>query len=134
MRSVAYADGTVARLHNGTNGNDERQIRWLASSETVGAHATSAGTVASTTIDASSVAETAPSTIRLRWCRAGLADGVSSEFAAIEHDGNRDSVRTATWTGGTSALDVIDLGHDAGSDTFAGLIGSVVVRAREAKL
>lgn len=134
LRSAGYADGTIARLHNGANGNDERQIRWLSSSETVGAHATGAASVSSTAIDASSVAEASPSTIRLRWCRAGLADGVSSEYVAIRHADNLGSVRTATWTGGTTALDVLDLGHDDGSGTFAGLIGAVTVRAREAKL
>lgn len=139
----ADQDGTLVNVANNSNSNDRRLIRW---NETSGSHdleaehwngsgaSDTAAELAGTTID-----EAQPYVARLRWNRAGLVDGLASAFTALRAEQPagtlvaQDAGRVVTFTASTTPIDVLELGHNDGSDVLAGLIFGVTLRAREEK-
>ena len=128
---------TLARLWNGSNANDNRQVRVNAGT-VEGKHATSGASNTSATIAVPTLDLGARYTARLRWARCGLVDGNSSEYTSIRIDNGVDvdtaTGRSSTWTASATEATQLDVGHDNGSDVATGHIARVRIRAREPRL
>jgi hypothetical protein len=126
-------EGTLARLHNGTDTDDAHRL-YATVSTSLFSHRDGSGAEI-----ISEISEDAdwdePRVLRGRWNRAGLLDAANA-FAGIVTDGGaatpQDFDRTTVWTPGTVVHDVLEIGHAGGGSTpWNGLIRKVVVRARE---
>jgi len=134
---VTQGTATIARAWNGANTNDNRQLR-LVTGNVVGKHSTGAGTNTDATISIAGIDTAIRYQARLRWQRVGLRDGTATEYtsARAEQGATVEAAtgRTADWTPSATALQIVDLGHDDGSDVATGVIGRVRLRAREPRL
>ena len=128
---------TLARAWNGTNANDNRQIRVNAGA-IEGKHATSAASNTSATISVPTIDTTVRYTSRLRWARCALVDGTSSEFTSVraEQGATVDTAtgRSSTWTPSATEVTRVDVGHDNGADVALAHFGRIRIRAREPRL
>lgn len=140
--ALVDADATIADAHNGTNSNDRRTIAWNQelASDLESLHYDAAGTAdASAELTDTTINEAAPFKARLRWCRAGLVDGLASAFVAMRAEQGAtvasDAGRVATFSASSTALTALRLGHDASAlNRMAGRIFNVRLSARERKV
>jgi hypothetical protein len=130
---------TLATLRNADNGNDQREVRWdYGAGDIVGGHATGAGVNVDAAANAVALDTSVPIVGKARWNRAGLVDGVASEWSSIR--GEQGAVvatasgRGATWAASTAPPTRLDIGHDNGADVLPGLVFSASVKTREPKL
>lgn len=122
----------ILNATNGTNNNDRRQLSVGALAELVFDHYTGAASnTASETAAQSWNDLTTGFEARGRWNRTGLLDAANAFAGAMFGDEISDPAdydRTATWTAGTAAVDVVRIG---GGAPMSMAVTSVILRARE---